>query len=368
MAPTSVLVVDDSAFMRKMLTEIIQRDSGLTVVGAARDGSDALRKDEELHPDVITLDVEMPVMDGYTTLVELMKRGPRRVIMISSLTQAGADITLRCLASGAIDFVAKPSGSISLDIERVAGDIIQKIKIAAISSIRRLSIPSTTVQSAPSPEGQTAVAAPADKPAARMGTRNASGQLLVVGSSTGGPRALYTLVAGLGNGLEIPGIIVQHMPPGFTRSLASRLDQAGGLKVREAAEGDFLEPGTLLVAPGGTHLVLNVDRTVHLSSEPTVHGVRPAIDVTLESVVRTYGAHAMAILLTGMGRDGARGLKLLRDLGAHTFAEDESTCVVYGMPKAAVELNAVEHLLPLDDIAPAVIAAAKSMPRLDAAA
>lgn len=366
MSSTSVLIVDDSAFMRKMLTEIIEREGSLTVAGTARDGADALRKVETLRPDVITLDVEMPVMDGYATLIELMKRGSHRVLMVSSLTHTGADITLRCLAAGAIDFVSKPSGSISLDIERIAGEIVSKIKVAAVSRVS--STPHQTTPPArpipPVSHAPQSAVAPARRPVESIVKRAAAikpaASVLVIGASTGGPRALNTLVTGLGMGLRIPAIIVQHMPAGFTNSLANRLDAAGSLNVREAVDGDSLEPGTILVAPGGFHLVVKPDTTIHLSTEPPIHGVRPSIDVTLESVARIFGAHATAVLLTGMGKDGARGMKLLRDMGAHTFAEDESTCVVYGMPKAAAEIDAVETILPIHELAPAVIAATES--------
>lgn len=333
--------------MRKMLTEIIQRDGSLKVAGCARDGRDALAKVEALKPDVITLDIEMPVMDGYATLVELMKQGPKRVVMISSVTQSGADITLRCLAAGAIDFVAKPSGSISLDLERVAAEIVAKIKIAAASSVKADAI----VKPRPS------IGSPLEAQSTRLTGASAAG-ILIVGASTGGPRALHTLVAGLGTGLRIPGIIVQHMPAGFTQSLAKRLNDAGGPRVVEAADGEALRPGTLLVAPGGHHLTVRADSTVQLSAEPPVHGVRPSIDVTLDSIAHTWGKRAIAVLLTGMGKDGARGMKVLRDMGARTFAEDESTCVVFGMPKAAWELQAVQSLLPLPELAPAILSAA----------
>ena len=357
MSPIKVLVVDDSAFMRKMLTEIIQRDPALNVVGAARDGSDALIKVDALKPDVLTLDVEMPVMDGYTTLVELMKREPKPVVMVSSLTQAGAEITMRCLAAGAVDFVSKPSGSISLDIERVGSELIAKIKVAAVSRVKTNhspTVPRPVVNSAmPSPE-QPPPQARLARPMRSIGGSN--GKLVVIGASTGGPRALHTVVAGLGPHFDLPGIIVQHMPPGFTQSLARRLDAAGSVTVREAVDGEHLQAGTFLVAPGGFHLTVKADSTVHLSQEPPIHGVRPSIDVTLDSVAHSFGNRAVAVLLTGMGKDGARGMKLLRDMGAHTLAEDESTCVVYGMPKAAHEMNAVESMLPLGDLAPAIVA------------
>ena len=339
--PIRVLVVDDSAFMRKMVTEILARDAGICVAGQARDGADALLKLEALRPDVVTLDVEMPVLDGYATLAEIMRRRPTPVLMLSSLTQAGADATLRCLEGGAVDFVGKPSGSISLDIEKVAGELIAKVKAAAgarvlvrkaVEPLRPRPVPASEAARAPS--GRAAV--------------------LLIGSSTGGPKALQTLVPALPADLGVPVVIVQHMPPGFTASLARRLEQTSPFTVREAEGGDRLRVGTILVAPGGRHLEFDAGGVARLTDEPTIHGVRPAIDVTLMSLSRLYGPRVVAALLTGMGKDGARGLKLVLEGGGRTVAEDESTCVVYGMPKAAADLGGVGSLLPLPDIAPAL--------------
>ncbi|BDI28873.1 chemotaxis response regulator protein-glutamate methylesterase of group 2 operon [Capsulimonas corticalis] len=371
--PTKVLVVDDSAFMRKMITEIVSRDAGMTVVGQARDGADALQKLDSLQPDVITLDIEMPVKDGYTTLTEIMQKRPTAVVMLSSLTQAGADMTMRCLEAGAVDFVGKPSGSISLDIEKVAAELLVKIRMAATArlrhapfrpSARAASVPDFVIKrpepAAPEAPARRAPlglsAAPAAPPVAAsvMHGGSRAGGILVVGSSTGGPRALQTLIPSLPAGLNVPILIVQHMPPGFTASLAKRLDAESPFEVREAAEGDLLRAGCALVAPGGRHLEVDGHGAIHLTDEPPVHGVRPSVDVTLASIHRLYGARATVVLLTGMGKDGARGMKALHDLGSVTFAEDESTCVVYGMPKAAVDLGGVTHLLPLHDLASAV--------------
>lgn len=338
--PIRVLVVDDSAFMRKMVAEILARDAGLCVVGQARDGADGLAKLDALKPDVITLDVEMPVMDGFGALAEIMRRRPTPVLMLSSLTQAGADATLRCLELGAVDFVGKPSGAISLDIEKVAGELIAKVKAAAGARPDRRpgSAPAGAARPSPGPRP-----ASSGKPA-----------VLVIGASTGGPRALQTLVPALPADLGVPIVIVQHMPPGFTASLARRLEQTSPFEAREAAEGDRLRPGLILVAPGGRHLQFTAGGASHLTDDPAVHGVRPAVDVTLASLAPLYGARLLAVLLTGMGRDGARGLKLAQDRGGQTLAEDETTCVVYGMPKAAADLGAVGSLLPLPALAPAI--------------
>ena len=338
MPPASirVLIVDDSAFMRKMLSEIVARDPALCVAGTARDGADALQKLDALRPDVVTLDVEMPVLNGYDALAEIMRRCPTPVLMLSSLTQAGADATVRCLEMGAVDVVGKPSGAVSLDIGKIAPELIAKIKAAA--GVRFS--PHSAACAAPVP------AAPSAKfpfPA-----------VLVIAASTGGPRALQTLVPALPPGLGIPIVVVQHMPPGFTASLARRLSQTSPFPAREAAAGDTLAAGQILVAPGGSHLEFTAGGAARLTADPPLHGVRPAADVTLASLVALYGPRVLAVLLTGMGRDGARGLKLIFDKGGQTLAEDESTCVVYGMPRAAAELGAVQRLLPLPELAGAI--------------
>lgn len=344
-APIRVLVVDDSAFMRKMITEILARDPACCVVGTARDGAEALVRLESLRPDVITLDVEMPVLDGYGALAEIMRRRPTPVLMLSSLTQAGADATVRCLELGAVDVVGKPSGSISLDIEKIAGELTAKIKAAAFCLKQPSARPQKTV--APPPVLRSRGGIPA---------------VLVIGSSTGGPRALQTLVPALPATLAVPIVIVQHMPPGFTASLARRLTDTSPFSAREAACGDRLQPGQILVAPGGHHLEFTDEGAARLTDDPPLHGVRPAVDVTLASLACLYGARVLAVLLTGMGRDGARGMKIVSDQGGQTLAEDESTCVVYGMPKAAVELGGVGQLLPLPALAPAIAALCQREP------
>ena len=354
--------------MRKMVTEILTRDAGLCVVGQCRDGADALAKLDTLKPDVITLDVEMPVLDGFGALAEIMRRRPTPVLMLSSLTQAGADATLRCLELGAVDFIGKPSGAISLDIEKVAPEMIAKVKAAAgarVLSRLASSPPSPRREGVSDKEGRRKEEAAArvfsEVPSLLSGlsgnpslaqlhpNRGEGGELarrerisvLLIGASTGGPRALQTLVPALPADLGVPIVIVQHMPAGFTASLARRLEQTSPFEAREAAEGDRLQPGLILVAPGGRHLQFTAGGVAHLTDDPPVHGVRPAVDVTLASLAALYGPRLLAVLLTGMGRDGARGLKMTQDRGGQTLAEDETTCVVYGMPKAAAELGAV---------------------------
>ena len=343
--PIRVLVVDDSAFMRKMVSEILARDPGMCIAGQARDGADALIKLEALKPDVITMDIEMPVLDGIGALTEILKRRPTPVVMLSSLTQAGAEATLRCLELGAVDFIGKPSGSISLDIEKIAAELISKVKAAAGA---RLHTPRANQTARP-------------VPAAITRPRREKIAVLAIGSSTGGPRALQQLIPMLPADLGVPIVIVQHMPPGFTASLAQRLEQMSSFVVREAANGDRLCPGQILVAPGGHHLQFEAGGIARLTDEPTIHGVRPAVDVTLASLAHIYGPRLLAVLLTGMGKDGARAMKLTSDKGGLTLAEDETTCVVYGMPKAAFDLGGVSCLLPLPEIAPAIARACASL-------
>jgi len=345
-APLRVLVVDDSALMRKLVSDILRRND-IEVVGTARDGCDALDKAQNLQPDVITLDVEMPRMDGAAFLGTLMRERPTPVVMVSSLTQAGAEITLRCLELGAFDCVCKPSGSISLDIERSADELVAKVRAAATAGVRRAAL---GVRRPSSPQAAEQAGAP--KAAARpLSTQDA---VVVIASSTGGPAALTRVVPSLPGDLAAAILVVQHLPIGFTRSLANRLDTLSALTVREASEGDQLQRGVALIAPAGKHLALDAQGRVTLNEEPPLWGVRPAADVTLRSAAARFGARVVAVVMTGMGRDGALGAKAVRQAGGVCFAQDEATCVVFGMPRAAQEAGAVNRLLPLDSIATAI--------------
>ncbi len=343
-SPITVLVVDDSAFMRKMVTDILSHDSEITVVGQARDGNDALAKAQQLKPNVITMDIEMPVRDGISALTEIMKSYPTPVVMLSSLTQAGAEATLRCLELGAVDFIGKPSGSISLDIAKVAEELIAKVKAAATSRLRRAH--HALVTATPSVYCRR----PQHEPIS----------LLAIGSSTGGPQALQQVIPMLPADLGVPIVVVQHMPPGFTASLAKRLATTSPFTASEAVEGDRLRPGHIFVAPGGRHLEFSGHGIAHITDDPPVHGVRPSVDVTFASLIKAYGASMLGVILTGMGRDGARATKQLFDKGGLTLAEDESSCVVYGMPKAAFEMGGVSCMLSLTEIAPAIARACHS--------
>ncbi|GAC1319898.1 MAG: chemotaxis response regulator protein-glutamate methylesterase [Chloroflexota bacterium] len=366
-----VLVVDDSAFMRRVIGEAIASQPDLALAGTAINGLDALLKVEQLNPDVVTLDIEMPEMDGLAVLRHLMARYPRPVVMVSSLTQTGARATIRALTLGAIDFVAKPSGSISLDFHRVRDDLLQKIRIAATA---RNCAPSMTPEAQPPPP-QSGAPAPTETSARpleaplrsgngssrehRASSRASSGfdRLVVIGSSTGGPRALGTVVPGLPNDGRTAYLIVQHMPAGFTRSLAERLDGQSSVTVREATAGDRLAPGLALVAPGDFHLRITPDGSIALDQSDRVHGVRPSVDVALESTARQFGGRTLTAILTGMGQDGATGAAAIRQAGGYILAEHESTCVVYGMPRAVVDRGLADRVVPLGDMAPAIASA-----------
>ncbi len=346
--PIRVLVVDDSAFMRRVVGEAVASQADMELAGVAHNGLDALLKVEQLQPDVVTLDVEMPEMDGLTALRHLMTRYPRPVVMLSSLTSEGAVTTLRALSIGAVDFVAKPSGAISLDFHRVREDLLHKIRIAAtarVSSRPALAPPVAPARSAtPSPPRVV-------RPAA---SRTTLERLVIIGCSTGGPRALGTLVPGLPRDGSTAYVIVQHMPAGFTRSLAERLDSMSQLTVLEASQGDRLQPDTALVAPGDHHLQVTSEGSIELNDGPRVHGVRPSVDVALASVAQHFGSRSVVSILTGMGQDGAAGAELVRAAGGFVLAEDESTCVVWGMPRAVVERGVANRVVVLDDMAEAI--------------
>ena len=354
-----VLVVDDSAFMRRVISEAIAAQPDMEVAGVAINGLDALVKVEQLQPDVVTLDVEMPDMDGLTALRHLMARYPRPVVMLSTMTQDGAVTTLRALSIGAVDFVAKPSAAISLDFHRVKDELLHKIRVAAKATAR-----GPVVGGQGSVVGNQSATRPPRQPIPLRSsghwpptTDHSFDRVVVIGSSTGGPRALGTLIPALPADGRTAYLIVQHMPAGFTRSLAERLDSASQLEVREAAQGDQLAAGLALLAPGNLHLRISPSGNVELDEGPRVHGVRPSIDVTLNSVVERYGNLGLAVILTGMGHDGTAGAVALHEAGGAVLAEDESTCVVWGMPRAVYERGVTDRVVPLDGMAEALVAA-----------
>ncbi|MFM7630556.1 MAG: chemotaxis response regulator protein-glutamate methylesterase [Alphaproteobacteria bacterium] len=337
MPPIKVLIVDDSVFIRKLLTEILQADPALQVVGAANDPIEAKEMMNALNPDVLTLDVEMPHMDGVSFLEKIMWLKPMPVVMISSKTTESADVTLRSLALGAVDFITKPSNFAFKEIENMADVIREKVKNAAKANlnIQRNKAPTRTVS--PIKFKQDIIVA--------------------IGSSTGGVEALEAIFKNLP--VTMPPILVtQHMPPHFTESLAKRLNALLPLTVVEAKDGERLQPNHVYIAPGGRHLV--VKKTKHdtiavLLDTEKVNSHRPSVDVMFQSVAETFGPKAIGIILTGMGTDGAMGLKAMRDKGAQTLGQNQATCVIYGMPKAAMAAGGVCQELPLNDLAPKIM-------------
>ncbi len=334
-----VLVVDDSAYMRKVVTNILQADEEIFVVDTARDGLDALEKIKKWKPQVVTLDVEMPRMDGLTALQKIMQECPTAVIMLSSLTHEGSETTIKALTLGAVDFVPKPSGAISLDIAKVKEDLIAKIKVCARAALRN-------VRFAAPISGEKIV-----RPTGTVSLGGSPNKLVVIGSSTGGPNALQQVIPRLPGNLPAAVLIVQHMPAGFTASLANRMNDISALAVKEAAEGDVLRTGQVYIAPGGYHMVLNSKQTISLNTDSPVHSVRPAVDVTMESVVANFKGSLVGVILTGMGYDGAKGMAAIKRVGGNTITQNEATCVVYGMPRVVVEMGKADKIMPITEIA-----------------
>jgi two-component system chemotaxis response regulator CheB len=368
--PIRVLIVDDSVLMRQGVRRLLSSDPGIEVVDVARDGLEALAKVEKLQPDVLTMDVEMPHMDGLSALKMLMERFPLPVVMLSSLTAAGAEATVKALALGAVDFLQKPSANVSGGLTALGLELVAKVKHAAHARVRRpllagLLRAELRAGRVPGAAEATAGGWPGRLGAAevpRAGGRGAEmparlmvpDRLLVIGSSTGGPRALAEVVSGLPGDLPCAVLIVQHLPAGFTKSLADRLDQGCALSVAEANDGDMLNVGRVLVAPGDFHLKV-VGRRVRLDMGPRRHGVRPSVDTTLETAVQSFGPAILTAILTGMGEDGTQGARAVKDAGGLVLTEDESTCVVYGMPRSVVEHGLSDDVVPLDQMAEAIV-------------
>jgi len=340
-----VLVVDDSAFMRKALSKMLESDPEVQVVGTARDGLDALARVSELDPDLVTLDVEMPRMDGLEALRQIMATSPRPVLMVSSLTEEGADVTLRALDEGALDYLPKGIGSNVLDIVQIERTLREKVRALA----RRR--PSSLTPSRPAPMPTPAPAG--SRPPPGLGPA----RFVAVGASTGGPPALQKFFAGLPPGFPAPVVVVQHMPKAFTGPFARRLSGVGPLEVKEAETGDRLEPGRGFVAPGGSHLVVRREGS-HLVLKVTEHPAdtlhKPSVDVTFRSFAEVVGRPTLAVILTGMGSDGMEGVRALKAQGSHAIAQAASSCVVYGMPRAVVEAGLADAVLPIEAIAAAV--------------
>ena len=358
MIPIKVLVVDDSVVIRRLVSEILAADPKIEVVGTAQNGRVALAKLAELRPDAVTLDIEMPVMDGIACLKELRKTHPRLpVVMFSTLTERGAAATLDALAAGASDYVTKPAnvGSVTESRQNISQQLIPKL--IALTGARRLVVRSAAL---PAPLPVPVQAAAANGAGGAGGRRTTAFSVLTIGSSTGGPDALAVLLAALPADLPVPVLVVQHMPPLFTRMLAQRLDSNCPLSITEAAEGDLVERGRVLIAPGGRHLeVQTKGATVvaHLTDAPPENFCRPSVDVLFRSVATVFRNRTLGVVLTGMGRDGAQGATSIRTLGGEMFAQDEASSVVWGMPGAVVTAGQADQVVPLDQMARQILAA-----------
>ncbi len=340
---TRVLIVDDSALVRKVMTEILSSDPGIEVVGAASDPHEARNMIKDLNPDVLTLDVEMPRMDGITFLGNLMRLRPMPVVMVSSLTEAGADVTLTALELGAIDFVTKPKLDVAHGLEEYADEITSKVKAAARAR------PRARAMSGGLPRPGIGAAAPQ----AVMTRVRATDRLLAIGASTGGTEAIREVLEAMPPDAP-PTVITQHIPEAFSKPFAERLDRHSPMRVCEATDGQQILPGHAYVAPGNRHLRVKRDGArfiCKLDNGDAVNRHKPSVDVLFESVAQQVGVNAVAVLLTGMGADGAKGMRQMLDAGAPTIAQDEATSVVWGMPGEAVKLGAAKEVLPLSKIA-----------------
>jgi two-component system chemotaxis response regulator CheB len=338
-----VLVVDDSALIRSVMKEIIDREKDMECVGAAPDPLVAREMIKALNPDVLTLDVEMPKMDGLDFLERLMRLRPMPVVMVSTLTERGSDITFRALALGAVDFVSKPKMDIARGMEQYAEDITDKIRAAASAHVRKAAKIATVDEK---------LSADAILPSV-AGRYSSTEKLIIIGASTGGTEAIKEVLTRLP--ADVPGILVtQHMPENFTKSFADRLNTLCKISVKEAVHNERILPGHAYIAPGHSHLLLKrsgANYMTELSQGPPVNRHRPSVDVLFRSAANVAGANALGIILTGMGKDGAQGLLEMRQAGSHTIAQDEASCVVFGMPKEAIAMGGACEVYPLQNIA-----------------
>jgi two-component system chemotaxis response regulator CheB len=340
-----VLIVDDSAFMRNTLSSMISSDSEIQVIGFARDGIEAVEKVTLLKPDIVTLDVEMPRMDGIEALKKIMEKNPVPVLMVSSLTTEGARVTLDALDIGAVDFIPKNLSDLSINITKIKDILIDKIKKIGkkglVKGMRR-----TPPRPLQMPEQ------PAYTPHRRV-------SIIAIGSSTGGPKALQNIITLIPKDFPVPIVIAQHMPPAFTGPFAERLNQLSAIEVKEAEHGEPISKGVAYIAPGRGHMSIFrkklTETVISVSEDRGEYIYRPSVDVLMLSVVESFSGHVLGVILTGLGNDGSKGMKEIKNTGGRTIAESEKTCVVYGMPRAIVEAGLADKIVPLDEIAGEII-------------
>ena len=348
-----VLVVDDSAFMRKVLESIFNADEQLVVIGHAKDGREAIALAESLKPDVITMDLNMPHLDGLQATAQIMTTNPRPIVVVSSESKEGASSTLRALELGAIDFVTKPSSGIDLDMQSVKDDLLRKVRIAAKVRVVRTASRIAAALQAPmnggsAPKPQPPVARPATTAALPADMRF---PVVVLAASTGGPATVMRLAPGFTKDFPAAVILVQHMPAAFTTQYALQLAEFTGIRVKEAEANEPVQPGTFYICPGGQHLRVSPTGRMQLDGATgRIDGYLPNIDVTMESVAAFAGAMSIGVVLTGMGSDGARGAKVIKNAGGYVVAQDEATSVIFGMPAEAIKTGAVDQVLGIDDI------------------
>jgi two-component system chemotaxis response regulator CheB len=349
MKKTKVIVVDDSALVRSLLTEIINRQKDMECIGTANDPLIAREMIRELNPDVITLDVEMPRMDGIDFLGRLMRLRPMPVVMISTLTEQGAEVTMRALELGAVDFVAKPRVGLSSGLNDLASQIVEKIRVAAVAHVRRAS-----KESASAPQAGGGGAA---RPSTALLGRVSTEKLICIGASTGGTEAIKEILVRMP--ADSPGIVItQHMPPGFTTSFAARLNTLCQITVKEAVNGERILPGHAYIAPGGKQFYLSRSGANYVAvvddGEP-VNRHKPSVEVLFKSAAAVVGRNAYGVMLTGMGNDGAKAMREMKDAGSYNYVQDEASCIVFGMPREAIAHGAAHEVLPLEQIAGALI-------------
>ena len=370
-----VIIADDSAFMRRVLSDLFNKQSDFTVVGTATNGRDAIARTKEQKPDLLTLDVNMPVMDGLNALAVIMEQCPTPTLMVSSLTQKGTDATVRALALGAVDFISKDGGAISR-IDHIADEILEKSRAVAKAKVRRVLpcvaakyLPPKEESKAPDalkPSALSRFAAPMLKGVSgavnnSRAVRTTGKKLVVIGTSTGGPQALQAVITRLPADLPCGVAVVQHMPAGFTKSLAERLDTISAVSVKEAENDEVIEPGHVYIAPGNYHMKIKPEgqvRKIVLSQEPPVGNHRPAVNVMFDSAAQ-FGSDIVSVIMTGMGADGCDGMKKIKQRGGYGIAQNEATSVVYGMPKAVVDAGLADEVTPLQEIANAIVAAVR---------
>lgn len=352
-----VMIVDDSALIRKLLSDILKTDPDIEIVGTARNGEDALKKIEKLKPDVITLDVEMPIMDGLTTLKYLTRDYDIPVVMISTLTEEGADLTLKALEKGAVDFLQKPTNVFGLSEDEIKEEIVDKVKTASKVKVNRkvLRKSNNIIRENKLRFNKSNTA---EKVASRISSNTNYKTIIAIGTSTGGPRALQTVIPSIPKDIDASIVIVQHMPAKFTKSLADRIDAISQIKVKEAEDREVLLKGWAYIAPGDYHMEIVIESgkpTVKLNQKPKVMGLRPTVDNLMNSVSKIDQYSKMAVILTGMGNDGAIGIKEMKRAKAYTIAQDEESSVVFGMPRAAIETGVVDEIVKLENVADSIV-------------